>query len=157
MTLKKKIEILAKNIGFNERSKTIIRLQNGENPDEKILKLESGSFDSNKPWFIVDENENVYPMFNADSITKIYKGFKNVVEDSFNAKLERAILEQLPLDFQDVWTVVMNEIQKLPNKKKLLNLNVEGIVKNIKKNHPNLFYQLDLKDIVIEESFDDRF
>ena len=60
-------------------------------------------------------------------------------------KLEKSILQQLPLDFQDVWAVAMEEI----GKSKKNEIDFDKLVKKIKKEHPNLF--LDLKDFYLPE------
>jgi len=51
----------------------------------------------------------------------------------------------LPLDFNDVLTVAMEEMNK--SKKKDIDFN--KLIKKIKKDHPNLF--LDIKDLYLPE------
>ena len=71
--------------------------------------------------------------------------FKQAEQEALFLKLEKSILQQLPLDFQDVLTVAREEI----NKSKKKDIDFDKLVKKIKKEHPNLF--LDINDLYLPE------
>jgi len=67
---------------------------------------------------------------------------KKTKYENFNLKLEKAILENFPIDFNDVWIVAMQEIQDRLQKSKdkhLLDIDIKELVRDIKRNHPSLF------------------
>lgn len=49
------INEITKDIGLSD--KTVIEIENTDNPDVKKLSLKSGSWEANEPWFIVDEKK----------------------------------------------------------------------------------------------------
>lgn len=130
--------------------KTIIEIENTENPDVKRLSLKSGSWEASEPWFIVDEQKKIHAMISMDSVSKIISSFKNAQQENFNLKLEKTIWQNVPIDFQDVWAVAMDEIKSMSREhkdSKVINVDLEALVAKIKKEHPNLF--LDLRDLQI--------
>ncbi len=144
-----KIEDIDEYIGEKGRKfDTVIEIFKTDNPDIKTLNLKSGSWDGKEPWFIIDENQKLHTMISIDSIHKLIDNFKKLQQDNFDLKLEKTILQHVPIDYQDVWTVAMDEIKKLAGKNgnaKSLNIDLEKLLRKIKKEHPNLF--LNLKDL----------
>ena len=142
-----KIELIAKKIGLEDnKEKTILNLEKSDEPDKKILTLKSGSWDGEEPWFLIDEDEKVHTMLSLDTLLQIIKALRKAQEENFHLKLEKTIWQSVPIDFQDVWVVAMDEIKKrLKNAKdkRSLDINVSEVVKEIKKKHPNLFLNLD--------------
>jgi hypothetical protein len=144
----KMINDLSKDLGFDDE-KTVIEVKSTDNQDIKQLSLKSGSWDSEEPWFVVDENQKLHTMISLKSINQIIQNYKETMEENFQLKLEKAIWKSIPIDFQDVWAVAMDEIKKMAtsqNKEtRNLNVDLEALIKKIKTKHPNLF--LDLKDL----------
>ncbi len=141
-----KINILAKKIGFNKnKEKTILNIQKGDNPDQRLLTLQSGEWDGDEPWFAIDENNKIHTIISLDTLLHIIQSLKETQEENFNLKLEKTIWQNIPVDFQDVWIVAMDEIKKqLANSKDLksVNIDIEKVIKSIKKKYPNLFLNL---------------
>ncbi len=114
-----------------------------------LLKDENITFitknrNTTAPWVLEDsEGEESVVLSNAE-LKKILKSFQKLQEEKIKLVLEKAILQQMPIDFEDVWTVAMREIEKkktsVETEAKLLDIG--GIVKSIKKSHPNLFFDL---------------
>jgi len=135
---------------MNVDDRTVIEIENTDNPEIKRLSLKSGSWEASEPWFIVDEDKKIHTMMSMDSITKIINNFKASQQENFNLKLEKTIWQNVPIDFQDVWAVAMDEIKSMTKNNggsKVVNVDLESLVAKIKKEHPNLF--LDLKDLQI--------
>lgn len=149
-----KIEDIEEYIGDkNKKYDTVIEIAKTDYPDIKTLSLKSGSWDGKEPWFIIDENQKLHTMISIDSIHKLIENFKKLQQDKFDLKLEKTILQHVPIDFQDVWTVAMDEIKKLADKNnhaKSLNIDLERLLRKIKKEHPNLF--LNLKDLFMGQN-----
>jgi len=145
----KKIEEIKSYIGDDDRDyETVIEVENTDNPDVKTLNLKSGSWSSKEPWFVIDENQKLHTMLSLDSIHHLIENFKQLQQDNFDLKLEKTILQHVPIDYQDVWTVAMDELKKQAgkhNNASSLNVDLEKLLRKIKKEHPNLF--LNLKDL----------
>ena len=144
-----KLEDIEEYIGDkNRKYDTVIEIAKTDDPGVKTLSLKSGSWDGKEPWFIIDEDQKLHTMISIDSIHKLIDNFKQLQQDNFDLKLEKTILQHVPIDFQDVWTVAMDEIKKMAiknSKAKSLNIDLEKLLRKIKREHPNLF--LNLKDL----------
>ena len=142
------INVISKDIGL-DGDKTVIEIENTDNPEVKRLSLKSGSWSANEPWFVVDENQKLHTMMSIDSLNKIVEDFRATQEENFNLKLEKTIWQNIPIDFQDVWSVAMDEIKSMAIKEKeevkVINVDLEKLVIKIKTEHPNLF--LNLRDL----------
>ncbi len=145
----KKIQEIKNYIGDdNIKYETVIEVENTQDPDIKTLNLKSGSWSGKEPWFVIDENQKLHTMISLDSIGNLIKNFQQLQEDNFDLKLEKTILQHVPIDYQDVWAVAMDELKKIAGKNnnaKSLNVDLEKLLRKIKKDHPNLF--LNLKDL----------
>lgn len=147
----KKIEELSNTIGLpSDEEKTIIKIEKTQNPDVKTATLESGSWEAAEPWFVIDEDDKLHTLVSIDSILKIVESLKTAQQENFNLKLEKTIWKNIPIDFNDVWAVAMDEIRMIAGKKSVgraINVDVDELVRNIKKDHPNLF--LNIKDFYL--------
>ncbi len=148
------IELLSQTLGLPKNSeRTILKMSSDpENPNEKTLKLISGSWDSKGPWFIVDENDKIHTVLPVETTIKLIESLKKAQEENFHLKLEKSIWQNVPIDFEDVWVVAMDEIRKMVQESKdknILNINIDKLIKKIKKEHPNLF--LDMQKIFMQQ------
>lgn len=142
------INVISKDIGL-DGDKTVIEIENTDSPEVKKLNLKSGSWSANEPWFVVDENQKLHTMMSMSSVNKIIENFRTTQEENFNLKLEKTIWQNIPIDFQDVWSVAMDEIKTMAideeKEVKVISVDLEKLVTKIKQEHPNLF--LNLKDL----------
>ncbi len=142
------INVISKDIGL-DGDKTVIEIENTDNPEIKRLSLKSGSWSANEPWFVVDENQKLHTMMSMDSVNKIVENFRATQEENFNLKLEKTIWQNIPIDFQDVWAVAMDEIKSMATQEdkdtKIINVDLDKLITKIKAEHPNLF--LNFKDL----------
>lgn len=146
----KTISTLSNRIGMSKNDeKTVIKIKPTEQKNEKLCVLENGSWDGNEPWFIVDEHSKLHTLMSVESLTKLADTLKEVQEENFNLKLEKTLWKYVPVDFGDAWAVAMDEIKTMtttPPNAKVVNINLNSLVKKIKKKHPNLF--LDIEDLI---------
>ncbi len=148
----KEIDAVAKRLGMpNPSQRPVMQIVPGESEDKKSLELKRGSWSDEQPWFIIDEEGRLLVLSTAEAMSAIMNSLQHMGEEVFKARLERAIAKELPIDFHDVWVVAMHELQqRLKEGAQAQSVDLENLVKSIKRKHPNLFYSL--KDLQLDIS-----
>ncbi|PAF52383.1 DUF2603 domain-containing protein [Helicobacter sp. 13S00477-4] len=142
-----------KYLSSSQKSKSIYwGLETGNNQvmakhidDTKILlELQKGEFNSQEAWYIKDENDSEYVMIPEAVMKNIVQTIKKAYEDKLIVELERDIATHTPIDFDDVMTVAIKKLESFRKSDgSLPNINTQSFVKQIKKDHPNLFFDLE--------------
>ncbi|QKF85627.1 DUF2603 domain-containing protein [Campylobacter blaseri] len=152
----KNLDEISKILGIDADKKNVFKVQNLEDENSKLITLESGRWDSDKPLFGVDEDNNLYATISVETLKGMIKSYRKIANENFKLKLEKSIAQTFPVDFGDVWAVSLDEIKKRASKgskEEILNIDLDEVLIDIKKRHPNLFLKLDgiIKDKIIKE------
>ncbi|MDR2151651.1 MAG: DUF2603 domain-containing protein [Helicobacteraceae bacterium] len=149
--VQKQIDEIAKSLDLAQGGRTVLRLGDTDDPNKKTLELISGEWDTSKPWFIIDEGGKIHALTNIESFMHFIRSLHGVSSENFSLKLEKAIWRNLPVDFGDVWAVAIGELESRLAKNRdsrILEVDIERLVRRIRKEHPNLFYHI--KDDMLE-------
>lgn len=139
----KRIDEFSQNLGMKKEDRAIFEMKQSQNENEKCLVLKNGSYNSPEPWFIVDENDEIHTLVSLNSLKNMLESLKQSQKENFELRLEKAIYQQIPIDFNDAWIVAMDEIKrKAQNGDMEINIDLEKLVAEIKRKHPNLFVDM---------------
>jgi len=142
-----KINALSKSLGFTRDNQTLLEIKKTDDKNIKELHLKNGSWESNEPWFAIDtdDEQKAYAFIPADAFSQMVEAMKTAQQENFNLKLEKTIWQNVPIDFEDVWVVAMEDIRnhaRRENPNKQVSIDLDKLLKKIKKEHPNLFINL---------------
>ncbi len=142
-----KINRLSSAMGFSQDNQILLEMKDTKDDNIKEIHLKSGKFDSEEPWFVVDEKDDkkAYAVLPLDAFNKVIDILRDVQQENFNLKLEKSIWKEVPADFEDVWMVAMDQVKQLVDKQnpdKPISVDIDRLVRDIKKEHPNLFVNM---------------
>ena len=119
---------MAKKTAQEINSKTVVKCND--------LELIEG--DLNSSLWVMTANDKIKVVIDVDEYLTIMENTKKLLKENLELKLEKAILSEFPIDYDDVKAVVLEEMKKNEDK------SIQEIVSKIKLEHPNLFYNLDI-------------
>ena len=122
---------MAEKIAKKIESKTIV----------KCNDLEVIEGDINSPLWVMEVGDKIKVAMDVDEYIEFMEMSKKLLKENFELKLEKAILSEFPIDYDDVKAVVLEEMKHNEDK------NIKEIVEKVKLEHPNLFYNLDLDKV----------
>jgi len=122
---------LAEKVAKKIDSQTIVRCND--------LEVKQG--DINSPLWVMEVGDKIKVVMDVDEYIEFMEMSKKLLKENFELKLEKAILSEFPIDYDDVKAVVLEEMKHNEDK------NIKEIVEKVKLEHPNLFYNLDLDKI----------
>ncbi len=107
----------------------------------KCKELEIIEGDLKSPlWVMVTPDNDIKVVLDLEEYTDIMGALKKAMKENIDLKLEKAILSEFPIDYDDVKAVVLEAMKQSDE-------NINDIVKKVKLEHPNLFYNLDIDKI----------
>lgn len=120
--------------------RTLVDIKNTADETTKGMFLQAGEWQSEEPWFCNMGGE-LFLMVKSSTINNLLSQYNAAKHENFTLQLEKAIMKQMPIDYRDVWTVVMEEVKKITVEKErqISSLNLDSIVAQVKKDYPNLF------------------
>jgi len=114
------------------------------NPNSTIIECKDYEIKEgdvkNSLWIIELDNKTKVAL-DFDEYISLIESLKKLMKENFELKLEKAILSEFPIDYDDVKAVVLEEMKKEPE------MNLNEIVKKIKTEHPNLFYDINVDNL----------
>lgn len=109
-----------------------------------LLAMESGGFSKEDLWFLQDEQGEEYVVFPQKLFVQLLSHIKNIQEEKLVMKLEKDIISQMPIDFDDAMAVAKSTLESLRlNDGNFPEINTTTLAKDIKKCYPNLFFDID--------------
>lgn len=108
-----------------------------------LLNLKTGSFNPQEAWFIEDEEGQEYVLIPQNVLKHIIGIIRSAHEEKLYLELSRDISQQIPIDFDDVMAVALEQVEarRLPDGS-LPKIDTKSLIKTIKKQYPNLFLTL---------------
>ncbi len=107
----------------------------------KCKDIEVVEGDLNSDLWVMEVKDKIKAVLDIDEYLKIMEMIKKLMKENFELKLEKAILSEFPIDYDDVKAVVLEEMKKNPE------ININEVINKIKLEHPNLFYNIELDKI----------
>lgn len=98
------------------------------------------STDIHTPAVITENNKDRFMVVNFSDYVTFVQSYNDIVNENFNLKLEKSIVQEFPVDYEDVKAVVLEEYNSSEEE-------LHDIITRIKKEHPNLFYKIDLNEL----------
>ncbi len=91
---------------------------------------------------LADKDDKLHALVPVENLSRLLANIKQLREENFELKLEKAIWKYVPIDFADTWAVVMNELES--SDEDITDAeSLSAIVKSVKQKHPNLFLNID--------------
>lgn len=132
------LQSLQEDIGENLGSLT--RLEE----DKMLLAMERGGFSKEDLWFLRDEEGEEYVVFPQKLFIHLLSRIRTTQEEKLVMMLEKDIISQMPIDFDDVMVVAKNTLETLRlSDGNLPEINTASFAKELKKKYPNLFFDLE--------------
>jgi len=122
---------LAEKVAKKVNSNTIVKCND--------LEIVSGDLDASM--WVMEIEDKLKIVMDVEEYIEFMEMSKKILKENFELKLEKAILSEFPIDYDDVKAVVLEEMKR-DNEK-----SIGEIVEKVKLEHPNLFYNLDLDKI----------
>ncbi|MDO7252370.1 DUF2603 domain-containing protein [Helicobacter cappadocius] len=109
-----------------------------------LLELQKGEFSPKEAWFVKDEENNEYVVVPESVLKGIILTIKKAYEDKLKVEIERDIIIHTPIDFDDVKAVANTKLEKYRKSDGTLpKIDTRSFVNQIKKEYPNLFFNID--------------
>ena len=107
----------------------------------KCKNLEVVEGDKSAPFWFMEIDDKLKVVLDAKDYIDLMNSLKQVMKENFELKLEREILSEFPIDYEDVKAVVLEKMKEDSS------LAIKDVVEKVKTEHPNLFFELDLNKI----------
>ncbi|WP_276891888.1 DUF2603 domain-containing protein [Helicobacter japonicus] len=109
-----------------------------------LLAMENGGFSKEDLWFLQDDEGEEYVVFPQKLFVRLLSHIKHIQEEKLVMRLEKDIISQMPIDFDDAMVVAKSALESLRlNDGNLPEVNTAILARDIKKKYPNLFFDID--------------
>lgn len=109
---------------------------------QMLLNIQNGEFDNKKTWCVKDDDGEEYLLLPHSALKKVLRAIEGINEEKLILELGRDVIQSAPIDFDDVMAVAIDKIEakRLNDGSLPPHINTKSIVSEIKKSHPNLFF-----------------
>ena len=107
----------------------------------KCKELEIIEGEKEAPLWIMQIDDDLKIVLDKKEYMDLMNSLKEVMKENFELKLEREILSEFPIDYEDVKAVVLEKMKENNN------LSIKDTVRKVKEQHPNLFFEVDLNKL----------
>ena len=107
----------------------------------KCKDLEIIEGDKSAPFWFMEIDNKLKVVLDVKEYMDLMNSLKEVMKENFELKLEREILSEFPVDYEDVKAVVLEKMKEDNN------LSIKNAVKKVKEEHPNLFFEMDINKL----------
>lgn len=123
---------------------SVARIMLSDDPNKISLEVLSGNWMAADNKFVIDEKGVRYTLIDNDTMKDLTAYLKMLQAENVELKLERAILLEMPIDFGDVHAIAKKKIdEKVKKGARLQSINIPNLIKEIKKEYPNLFKRIE--------------
>ena len=140
------INDFGKYLGMKKRDLTIFEMLPNEDKTTFNLRLKNSKLNRVEPWFIIDENKETHALISLRSLSNLLETIRKHQREIFELKLEKAIYQQMPVDFNDAWAVAMDTIEKTSQRTGVaeINMDLDRLMDELKRKYPNLFIDMNM-------------
>lgn len=130
-----------------DKNKAIIKMTETEDENKRIFELKNGNWNSEDIWFCIDEKDKTHPMIPFETVKGLAISLGKAKQDNLRLELEKAILQYIPVDYEDVLSVVRERIRDLMKEDKSFHKTIDfsKVVESVKYDFPNLFMNIEDK------------
>lgn len=109
-----------------------------------LLSVKNGDFSKEDFCFLQDEEGKEYVVFPQKLFMQLLAKIKDMQEERFMMMLEKDLISQMPIDFEDVMAVAREILESMRQSDgNLPEINSAVFAKELKEKYPNLFFDID--------------
>ncbi|CAM2786139.1 DUF2603 domain-containing protein [Helicobacter felis] len=112
-------------------------------PDQMLLELQEGALNTQEAWFVQDEQDHKFVVIPEVLLQYIVQVIQRAYEEKIMVELERDMATLTPIDFKDAMAVAFKKLEGMrASDGSLPRISSLDFVKQLKRQHPNLFFNL---------------
>ncbi|MFC3847985.1 DUF2603 domain-containing protein [Helicobacter baculiformis] len=112
-------------------------------PNQMLLESQEGVLDTKEAWFVQDDQDQKFVVLPEVLLQYIVQVIQKAYEEKVMVELERDMAALTPIDFKDAMAVVFKKLEGMRGHDgSLPKISSLDFVKQIKRQHPNLFFNL---------------
>ncbi len=112
-------------------------------PNQVLLESKEGTLDAKEAWFVQDEQDQRFVVVPEILLQYIVQVIQRAYEEKIMVELERDMATLTPVDFKDAMAVAFRKLEGMRGSDgSLPKISSLDFVKQLKRQHPNLFFNL---------------
>ncbi|WP_121020395.1 DUF2603 domain-containing protein [Helicobacter vulpis] len=112
-------------------------------PNQMLLESQEGTLDTKEAWFVQDEQDRRFVVVPEVLLQYIVQVIQRAYEEKVMVELERDMATLTPIDFKDAMAVAFKKLEAMRGSDgSLPKISSLDFVRQLKRQHPNLFFNL---------------